>query len=662
MKLNEVRLNNHQQHFEDLVLFGKEGVEELNDKIDKFLRRFEGQEGELNLSQKVDGAPALFIGHNFPGYPDHFIALKGFTSGANTALTSNEQINSKYGDRPEMAEKLKLGLELAKYIPSGETWQGDCLFSHNDIREEEINGTKYLTFQPNKIVYAFSENNADYDKVKNCDFGIAFHTIYRDAGDGKKSQSFNIDPTRINAPDNFYIMSPAINASKEKTDYNLDELESDYSELKSLESKLLSNEVYEDLINNQVFMKYWNTFENANLADKKQVTLNASTVIKDLSEYVSDKQRNEYEKKVSKLSTDRGRQNAASKYEKDVNELADIINTNKDVIVDMVNVLNKSAEIKMLMWNGLKQAKNDYSTFYKSRTKGYFPAEGEGMAMSDQDGNIVKIVDRTAFSSYNRDPDIMSGFEHESLEIKEGLFNKEWNEISKKDAENLIQIFRDNPKNAWRSRISTKWIGLRYYLSIDELDEIKLKGVDMFGRDRLWVWFAKGDPGYDIASKLWRKLNLMYDVAVDIDMASRHNYESLQEDIDISSISLDNKLEKLLGNSKEKFIKAVIDLILNKTYLDYCTHGLYVENEFPDDAVDANGKNINQKLKKVHDFWLNSFGLDTSQRGVGSKIDSAIYSIKKSISNEDAYKDSLSMDDSNKLPADEKFKIDLFYE
>ena len=59
-KLNEIRLNNHQQHMEDLVLFGKEGLDELNDKIDKFIRRFDNNEKELNLTQKVDGAPALF--------------------------------------------------------------------------------------------------------------------------------------------------------------------------------------------------------------------------------------------------------------------------------------------------------------------------------------------------------------------------------------------------------------------------------------------------------------------------------------------------------------------------------------------------------------------------------------------------------------------------
>ena len=61
--LNETRMNVHQQHLEDLVLFGKEGLSELNDKIEKFLERFSSQEKKLNLTQKIDGclAPETLI-------------------------------------------------------------------------------------------------------------------------------------------------------------------------------------------------------------------------------------------------------------------------------------------------------------------------------------------------------------------------------------------------------------------------------------------------------------------------------------------------------------------------------------------------------------------------------------------------------------------------
>ena len=39
----------------------------------------------------------------------------------------------------------------------------------------------------------------------------------------------------------------------------------------------------------------------------------------------------------------------------------------------------------------------------------------EGVALSTQDGEVVKLVDRTTFSNANRDPNYLSGFIHESL-------------------------------------------------------------------------------------------------------------------------------------------------------------------------------------------------------------------------------------------------------
>lgn len=539
MRLKEAtRKNVHQTHLEDLVLLGVEGFNELNDKIGKFLKRFSSEEKELNLTQKIDGAPALFCWSKYPGYPDNSIALKGFATGPQNAMSSVEQIDAKYGDRPDMAAKLKLGLQLARYIPAGECWQGDCLFSRGDLKEEEINGVSYLTFMPNKIVYAFSEENADYNKVRNADFGIAFHTIYKDR-DGEMTQGFDVDPTRLdNVPSNFYIMSPAISASRDVHDYNVDALNREFNTLKRFESKLASNKAYNELINNATFMNYWNTFENATLADKKQVNINVSTFVQELKDYIKDKQTKEYNKKLNTLKTDQGRDKATAKFNSDVEKLDNIVETNKAVLSDLVNALNAAANVKMLMWEGLKKSKNDYSTYYKSRTKGYIPAEGEGIAMSDMDGNIVKIVDRSTFSSYNRDPDIMSGFEHESLEMHEDY-------------------------------------------------------------------------------------------------------------------NLNPALKKLLGDKEQEFKKLLRDLNLSHKAYDREIYPLGMYREERD-------KGSSQEV--VRKFWLDKFGLDTAQRGVAGAIGSAIVSSNHDLEDDDEYKDTLEWDDRHRLPADEKYKIDLFYE
>lgn len=422
------RANTHQTHFEDLVLLGPDGLEELNDKIEGTIDTLENNSGRMNLTTKIDGAPAMICWSKYPGYPDNSIALKSFINGPQNALSSVEDINNKYPDenRADMREMLKYGLEIARHIPEGQAWQGDCLFTKNSKREENINGKDYITFQPNKIIYAFSEDNPGYEQIKNADFGIAFHTIY--SGEDKH-QSFKVDASTLDVPDNIYIMSPALNKPTDTKVFNLDKVKAQFDKLEDLEQKLLSNFEYEDLVNNRVFMGYWNTFENANLADKKSVTINENTFIDDLKEYINTKRTKEYETQVGKLKTDAGKEKAKVKYQQDIEDLQELIETNKSLLTTLVQTLNCAATLKMLLWQGFKQTQFGYDTFYRSRTKGYLPGEMEGVAMSDQDGNIVKIVDRSTFSSYNRDPDIMSGFEHpENLTSEQLSFKENYND------------------------------------------------------------------------------------------------------------------------------------------------------------------------------------------------------------------------------------------
>lgn len=415
------RANTHQTHFEDLVLLGPDGIAEIKDKIEKFLATSAGQDVGMNTTTKIDGAPAVICYSKFPGYPDNSICLKSFVANANNVISTEDEIMSKYGDRPSMAEKLVYCLQLAKLIPEGEAWQGDCLFSTDDKKVEEIRGKEYITFQPNKIVYAFSEDNPGYEDVKNAEFGIAFHTVYKDDGNGGKTQSFRPEIDKVLWPNWAYIMSPALNVNKDK--FDIDRIKALYQSFVKGADELCADPAYKDLINNEIFMGYWNTFENASLADKKETQLNCETVINDLKEYIAEKQTKEFQKKFTTMKTAKGKMGAIDKWAGDVAEIKEIINYSRETIVHLVEVLNAAAEIKMTMWEGFKTSNHDYSTFYKSRTHGVIDANMEGVAMSDAEGNIVKIVDRSEFSSANRDPDIMAGWEHPGENIKE---SKDW--------------------------------------------------------------------------------------------------------------------------------------------------------------------------------------------------------------------------------------------
>lgn len=414
------RNNTHQTHFEDLVCTGE--LDELNDKIESFIES--NSRSSLNMTTKIDGSPAVICWSKFEGYPDNSICLKSFVTSANNCISTFEEIDERYGDRPEMAEKLRYALRIAKAIPAGEAWQGDCLFTRQDLKEKEIEGVKYLTFHPNKIIYAFSEENPDYERVKDAEFGICFHTIYIDAGDGKKNQSFNVDASRINVPEYIYILSPAVDVDEGK--FEIEEIKQIYFELQEVESKLRADNAYDTLIHNSAFMDYWSIFENKNISDKRVTTIDLNTFYEDLWNFIEEKQTKEFQKKYSSLKTPKGKSDAIDKWANGVAELQDILTNYKTTMTTFVEALNLAAEIKMKMWAGFKDSKLGYDTFYLSRTQGYKKASMEGIAMSDSNGNIVKIVDRSEFSANNRDPDIVSGWEHPEDKLKESYYSESW--------------------------------------------------------------------------------------------------------------------------------------------------------------------------------------------------------------------------------------------
>ena len=409
----KARKNNHQTHFEDLILLGKDGIEEMNDKIEKFISSFDTSLPDgITATVKIDGAPACVIWSKFEGYPDNSICLKSFTTSNKNCLSTYEDIEEKYGDRPDMASKLRYCLDLAKCIPAGEAWQGDCLYTKNNLQTVEIEGQEYLTFQPNKIIYAFTESNPDFEKIKNSEFGICFHTIYRGNLE-EKTQSFNVDINNLNnVPSKIYLLTPNLEVKKNKKAFSLEKIQATYEYLKAAEHDLLGNPAYEELTENPLFMNYWNTFENANLSDKKVTKFDVKSLYNDLLQYVREKLKVEYDKKVQTLKTEKGLQSAKDLYENRLLELEELLENNKDLIINMVTAMNYAVDIKMLMWEGYKGTDLKYSTFYKSRTRGYLPANMEGVALSSGP-DIVKIVDRSVFSNANRDPDILSGFEHD---------------------------------------------------------------------------------------------------------------------------------------------------------------------------------------------------------------------------------------------------------
>ena len=175
--------NLHLEHIEDEIInFGVDGgraainfLRSLRDMLSGSAR------SSVSMTVKWDGAPAIFTGID-PSDGQFFVAKKSvFNVNPKLYKTDKEidadltgALNSKF--KVALAELSKLGIN--------NVLQGDLMYT-DDTSEETIDGTKYITFQPNTIVYAVPVDS-DLGKTMNkSKIGIVFHTTY----EGKELQS-----------------------------------------------------------------------------------------------------------------------------------------------------------------------------------------------------------------------------------------------------------------------------------------------------------------------------------------------------------------------------------------------------------------------------------------------------------------------------------------
>lgn len=402
-----MRYNTHQAHIESLVFTGSEGLDEINDKLENIL----DQTDAITKTYKIDGAPAVVMWHTFKDYPDNSICLKSFVTSNKNCYSTPEEIEANYSTRPDLMKKLLFCLELAKYIPNGEAWQGDCLFIQDTLHKEQIDNEMFITFQPNKIIYAFPIDSDAANKITRSEFGIAFHTIYKGSLESK-IQSFKVDLNRISCPNYFYLMDVSV-GTVEMPD--LKSLKQDFEALKYLEQPLYNSSEYGDLCNNAEFIKFWTLFENNNFSEQQTDKIELNNLKKNLTDFINKRLESDLYKKEKTLKTQYAKTRARLKFNSDIETLSTFVADNEQLLNKMVACFNQVIKIKLKLLDLMEGKKLDYNLYYNSLSQGYIKGVPEGVSVSDVDGNVVKFVDRSKFSFFNKNPDITAGFLHESL-------------------------------------------------------------------------------------------------------------------------------------------------------------------------------------------------------------------------------------------------------
>lgn len=392
------------EHIEDNVLNG--GVQGARESIN-FLRSLRdmlagNSKSRVNVSVKWDGAPAIFAGTD-PSDGKFFVAKKGVFNKNPKVYKTDAEIDAD--TKGDLASKLKLALKYLPALGIKGVIQGDFLYSKPDLKNITYQGTKYITFHPNTIVYAIPANSALAKRVRASKIGIVWHTSY--SGNDFESMSASFGK---NLADSLVQSSNVWSTDAEYKDVSGNATFTD-KETKAITSilsdagktfKKIDAASLNGISDNNELLQRMKTFLNTKVRDQVRIT-NVSKTVGEMIDYFHNFYQIETEKRKSpkgKAAVD-ARKKEVMKY---------FSSTNRKNLENILNLMNLMVDAKLMLIKKMNQVER-LDTFLLT-DKGYKATGVEGFVAIDKMGkNAVKLVDRMEFSYANFSPNVKKGWE-----------------------------------------------------------------------------------------------------------------------------------------------------------------------------------------------------------------------------------------------------------
>ena len=396
--------NTHMTHIEDRVLYaGVKGAREAILALRSLRDMLAGKtNSSTNVTVKWDGAPAVFAGTD-PSDGKFFVAKKGIFNKEPKVYKSEADVRDDTSG--DLADKLVIAFNELKNIGIEDVIQGDIMFTKGDISPESIDGKKYITFQPNTLVYAIPSKSDLAKQISKSNLGVVWHTTYKGDSFESMTASYGVDVKSLKKKSSLWQISADLprdmSGTATLTKVETDEVTEQLSKAGKIFQKIKSTTLNE-LENNPTLATKLETFNNT-LVRKGQRIQNTTKHVNDLISWFDEKYKKEYEKR----SSERGKL-AVLQRQKD--EMRFFSKENRKNLDLMYQLMNAIVDAKLIIINKLDKLKN-IDTFV--RTKNGFKVTGsEGfVAIDNGSGGAVKLVDRLEFSTNNFSPDVIKGWE-----------------------------------------------------------------------------------------------------------------------------------------------------------------------------------------------------------------------------------------------------------
>ena len=401
----EVSQLTHLSHSEQLVMWGPKSLKTMYNALNSTYKALKSNTSpeDIDVKLKIDGSPSSIAATNFNG--EKFVATKGFFNKDRKSAHTPEECNQLWGAIPDLCNKMKgLLAHLDEInIPEGEIWQGDFLFSKEDLSSQNIDGTSYVTFQPNTIIYAVPDSDPIAKLITQADLGIAWHTTYKGPDFDNLKIGFNASVNRLGHPISVFMMDavlPSLAGIGTLTSEETERAETTLADLKSNIEFLLGDASYNTIVSHSAIIELVEKFDNSRIRSEVGLS-DPKGFVEEFKAFVMA----EAEKKAAALKKEASK---AAKIEKG-REICDFIETNRGTFEKIYEVKNQVVELKEFFIKKLNKL-GSFKTFVRHIDKGFLPCGQEGYAVSDIDGNIQKFVSRIEFSHNNFSKEIVKGW------------------------------------------------------------------------------------------------------------------------------------------------------------------------------------------------------------------------------------------------------------
>ena len=389
--LNEFK-RTHLEHRVDIILYdGFEGGKAVVEYFRGLLLTLKGTSSEkMSVSVKWDGAPAVICGIN-PDNGKFFVGTKSvFAKNAKVNYTKKDIANNHGTD--DLGQKLLKCLVHIKKIGMSGVYQGDLLFTDEDITRKNIDGKPNLTFTPNTITYAVPEQSELGEQIDRAKVGIIFHTTYvgdtlkdMDAQGGADVSGFTKSPDVFFDNATYKDVSGSAKFTNEETADFL-------AQIDRLETLLAS--VPRNLSNlfgaNQDFVPFFQMYINA-MVKQGQLPGNSNQFIKGFQKFYIDRM----QQQISGLKAEK-----ALKLRQDkIKQMPQFLNKLKAPLQNMLSFYKQVQSMKGFVLQKMNQAMAIGS--FQQTENGLEVTEPEGFVAVDKSGSAVKLVDRLGFSRRN---------------------------------------------------------------------------------------------------------------------------------------------------------------------------------------------------------------------------------------------------------------------